>query len=98
MADQLPYGHGEWTVATVNVADRDGRTIEDFGTVRVRAMEGRAVAIEITGDLSGVTLVAVLDEGRGRRARVDLQTREVCEAIDAAARVDGLPVPLPFPR
>ncbi|HEV7655843.1 MAG TPA: hypothetical protein VGP36_14080 [Mycobacteriales bacterium] len=97
MVDQLPYEHGEWLVATVNIADREGRTTEDFGAVRIRAMEGRAVAIEITGDLSGTTVVAVLDEGRGRRSRVHLQTRSVCAAIDAAAGVDGLPVPVSGP-
>jgi hypothetical protein len=96
--EQLPHQHGEWSVARVNVVDSDGDTIEDFGTVRIWAMEGRAVGIEIEGVVTGTRVVAVLDEGRGRRDRVNLQSVEVREAIEAASRDDGLPVPFPQVR
>lgn len=61
---ELPYTHASQP-AMVNTANSDGIIREGFGTVRVRAMEGRAVAIEITEELSGLTTVAVLDGGGG---------------------------------
>ncbi|SRR6266567_2583290 len=93
----LPYEHCDLT-AMVNTANRDGILSAGFGSVRIRAMEGRAVAIEITEDLSGLTVVAVLDFGRPKRARVNLDADAICDAIKAASREDGMPVPFPEPR
>lgn len=95
--DELPYSHGEFHVS-VNVSVGRGEDVEawgSFGVVRVWAMEGRAVGIEIEDELRGFRVVAILDEYRPRRARVDLQTVAFRHAIEEASRVDGLPTPFP---
>jgi hypothetical protein len=97
MTDALPYEHGDLN-AMVLTSNRDGVISDGFGSVKIRALEGRAFAIEITEDLSGLTVVAQLDWGRPKRARVRLQRDELCEAVKAASAEDGLPTPFPEPR
>lgn len=93
--DAMPCEHASIPVASVNTANRDGIVSEGFGYVRIRAMDGRAVAIEIEEALSGLTTVAVLDWGRPKRARTGLEADHICEAIQAASREDGIPVTMP---
>jgi hypothetical protein len=96
-AGGLPYEHCD-LLAMVITANRDGVIMDGFGSVRVRALQGRTIAIEITEDLSGMTIVAQLDWGRPKRARVDLQADAIVEAIRSASREDGLPTPFPEPH
>jgi len=97
MSDSLPYEHAKLS-AMVSTANRDGIVSEGFGDVRIRAMAGRSFAIEITEDLSGLTVVAVVDWGRPKRARVNLQADVLCDAIRTASKEDGVPTPFPEPR
>ena len=94
--DGMPYEHGALT-ALVLTSNQDGVVSDGFGVVRVRALEGRAFALEITEELSGLTIVAQLDCFRGARARVKLQRDALIAAIQAASKEDGLPVPFPQP-
>ncbi|MDP3969108.1 MAG: hypothetical protein Q8Q02_12595 [Nocardioides sp.] len=93
----LPYEHGS-ILAEVAVANRDGIVSDGFGEVRVRAGEGKSVLIEVTDDLTGYTMVATLDAYRPIRARVNLRSTALCEAVYSAARENGTPTPFPTPQ
>jgi hypothetical protein len=94
----LPYERAWLMSASVTAAARGGIVSDGFGTVVIRALEGRSLAVEVTEELSGLTVVAVLDLGRPRRARANLQADALCDAVRAASREDGLPVPFPWPH
>jgi hypothetical protein len=95
--DELPYEHADLT-ALVTTSNCDGVVSEGFGSVRVYAGEGRSFAIEVTEALSGLTVTAVLDFARPKRARSHLQADALRAAIESAAGEDGLPVPSPQPQ
>ena len=97
MHDPLPYEHATIS-AMVTTSNADGPVSQGFGDLKVRALEGRAFAIEITEDLSGLTITAVLDFGRPKRARVDLQADELRDAVTAASKDQGMPNPFPVPK
>jgi hypothetical protein len=66
--DAMPYEQCDLP-AMVNTSNGDGLISEGFGPVRIRSLEGRGFAIEITEELSGLTITAVMDYGRPAKAR-----------------------------
>ena len=86
--DLMPGEHLDLTVSTSGKAGE--QLLNGFGSLRVRAMEGRGLVIEIADELNGVTLAAQVDLGRPRRARPrNLQAPLVTRAIEDASREDG---------
>ena len=95
--DALPYEQCG-LAAMVNTSNADGLITDGFGPVRIRSLEGRAFAIEITEELSGLTITAVIDYARPARARVDLQRDDLIAAIERASKEQGMPAPLVGPH
>lgn len=90
-------GATEISVANVRTSNRDGAGAEGFGMIRVWPSAGRGVFIEIVEELSGSRIVAEIDLGRPRRARSHLQAEQLRQALDSAARIDGIGDPFPEP-
>ena len=95
--DALPYEQCS-LFAMVNTSNADGLINDGWGSVRIRSLEGRAFAIEITEELSGLTITAVIDYARPVRAHVDLQRDVLTAAIERASKEQGIPVPLVGPH
>jgi hypothetical protein len=90
---------GEHLELTVPISGKAGdQVIDGFGSLRIRAMEGRGLIIEISEDLSGVTLAAQIDPTAGRRTRVhNLSAPMITRAIEDASTEDG-PEPWVMPQ
>lgn len=95
--DHMPYEQCALLSASVTTSNGDGVISDGFGLVRVRSLEGRAFALEITEEISGLTVTAVLDAWRPPRARSGLQRDDLAGAIERASKEQGIPVPFPQP-
>jgi len=82
--------------AFVQVSYWGSLVADGFGDVRTIPGDGRAVMLEVSDDLSGWTMVATLDDGRGARSRVGLQVEEVRQGLDKAARARGVSASFPI--
>jgi hypothetical protein len=94
--DLMPGEHLDLSVMTEGKAGDE--TFSGFGSLRVRAMEGRGLVIEITDELSNVVIAAQVDQLAGRRTRpYNLAAPLLARAIADASREDG-PEPFVFPE